>query len=101
MVSQVHARQQMRLRQANRRWVLCLTDTIHEMDESGYDLHKVAEMFVRHQVNLILICLGCGTRSGQRRIAEDFVALIKELSSNLTTPLDAILLLSPEAEEVK
>ena len=80
--------------------MLCITDSIIQKDSSGNDLNRVAEMFVRHQVNLILISLTGGQRSQQRRVAEDFIAKIKELSSNLITPLDAILLIQPAAEEV-
>jgi len=48
--------QQMQLRQANRRWVVCLTNNILSTDASGYSIERVAAMFVKHQVNIVLIC---------------------------------------------
>ena len=60
---------------------------------------NVAELFVKHQVNLILICFE--TNHHQFNIAKNFVERINELSADKIMPLEAFLLTDPTPEEVE
>ena len=90
---------QIQLRQANRRWIICLSNNIIEQDSTGANLNTVAELFVKHQVNIVLLCFN-PSRS-EKRIAEQFVQRIKHLSADKIMPTEAFLLYDPTPEEVK
>ena len=65
------ATSQMQIRNTNRRWVICLTKNLRAKDESGHELNAVADLCVKHQVNVILICFD--PNPYEIEIAEDFV----------------------------
>ena len=98
-VSQSSSAQQLQLRQANRRWVICLSNQIVSRDASGHDLNTVAEIFVRHQVNLLLICFN--PTPPEMQIADRFIARIKELSADKVVPIEAFLRYDPSPLEVE
>ena len=73
------------LRHANRRWVICLSKDVVSRDETGANLFTIAELFVKHQINLILICFDADIE--EQNIAETFIEKIKDLSATLIVPL--------------
>lgn len=89
----------MRLRHSNRRWVICFSRDIQEEDASNHNLHATAELFIRHQVNLILICFDLNPK--QRKVAEAFIARLKQLSADKVIPVEAFLLENKSPEQVR
>ena len=88
----------MELRHANRRWVICFSDNIVEQDAQGFTLSNVAELFVKHQVNVILICFN--PRPNEIRVAENFIHRIKRLGSDKIMPVEGYLLFDPSPDEL-
>ena len=89
----------MQLRHANRRWVICFTNNIVEQDAQGFTLGNVAELFVKHQVNVILICFN--PRPIEIRAAEHFLKRIKQLGSDKIMPVEGYLLFDPSPCELE
>ena len=87
------------LRQANRRWIICLSNDIIDADASGLDLYSIAEQFVIHQVNIVLICFK--PTQIESKSAENFLMQIKILSQDSIVPIDAHLLVDPTPIEVE
>lgn len=94
---QTSLKHQLLLQQVNKRWVICLTNGLGEA--KWEDLKKVAERFTVHQVNLILI--GFAPNNREKQMGQKLVTCIKQLSADLITPVEAILLFDPEPEEVE
>ena len=59
----------------------------------------VADLFISHQVNLVLICFEPSTR--ETIIAESFVERINQLSEDKIIPVEAFLLIDPTPSEVE
>ena len=66
------ASSQLNIRNTNRRWVICVTKNLRAKDESGHELDAVANLCVKHQVNVILVCFDPNAR--EKKLAEAFVA---------------------------
>ena len=48
IATQMTSGRQIELRQANRRWIICLSNKIIEQDSTGANLNTVADLFVMH-----------------------------------------------------
>ena len=41
---------------SNKRWVICFTNSIEEDEASNVTLDSVVDIFVKYQVNIVLVC---------------------------------------------
>ena len=99
MMNQLTPAQQQQLRHANRRWVICLSNQIVERETQNYNLATVAELFVKYQVNIILICFDPSNK--EKKAVDAFVQRINILSADKIMPIEAYPLFDPTPEDVE
>ena len=40
----------------NKRWVICFTNSFEEDEKTGILLEEIVDIFIKYQINIVLVC---------------------------------------------
>ena len=84
---------------SNKRWVICFTNAIEEDEASNVTLDSVVDIFVKYQVNIVLVCYDLTQE--EVRLGQHFVNQMRAPNDDGIPQCDAHMLLDPEPTEVE
>ena len=83
----------------NKRWVICFTNSFDEEPKSGVMLEEIIGIFIKYQINLVLVCYDLSAEDHER--AQDFTKKLRTPNEDGIPRCESYLLSNPKSNDLE